>query len=215
MRMANYYPMMLNIEGQPVVVVVGGGFVATRKIISLLSAQAQVTVISPDLSPKLQELVDESAIVWKKKAFAPEDLEGALLIIAATNSSSINEMVAKSAKPYQLCNIVDNEEQSQFIVPSVVKRGPLTIAVSTSGANPKLSKKIKKELEEQYDESYEEYILFLQKARRKIIEEVMDKKLKSELLNALLDPQFLTLTKTNNLAERDAMFKHLLKGTIQ
>ena len=81
--MANYYPMMLNITDQPVVVI-GGGSVATRKVVSLLTAHAQVTVISPDLSRKLQQLVDARSIKWKNKTFTPEDLEGAFLIIAAT-----------------------------------------------------------------------------------------------------------------------------------
>ena len=213
--MANYYPMMLNIEKRPVVVV-GGGKVASRKVVSLLKAQAHVTVISPELSPKLQILAEENTIQWRKKTFTTDDLIDAFLIIAATNSSEINELVAKSASKHQLCNIVDQEELSQFIVPSVVQRGPLTIAVSTSGANPKLAKEIKKELEAQYDDSYEEYILFLQKARRQIIDEVKDSKRKSNLLKELLDSQFLALTKTKQTKEREQLFEKLLKkGTIQ
>ncbi|MGG0655837.1 NAD(P)-binding protein [Rummeliibacillus pycnus] len=213
--MANYYPMMLNIENQ-LVVVVGGGKVATRKVASLLKAQAHVTVISPEISPKLKRLFEENTIQWRKKDFAPDDLNDAFLIIAATNSSKINELVAQSASKHQICNIVDREELSQFIVPSVVRRGPLTIAVSTSGANPKLAKEIKKELEEQYDDSYEDYILFLQRARRQIIDEVPDPMQKSVLLEELLDSQFLTLTKTKHIEERNQLFEKLLKkGTIQ
>ncbi|WP_102691859.1 NAD(P)-binding protein [Rummeliibacillus pycnus] len=213
--MANYYPMMLNIEGRAALVV-GGGAVATRKVTSLLKAQAQVTVISPELSPELKQLAEEDTIQWKKKCFTPDDLNDAFLIIAATNSSKTNEQVAQYASKQQLCNIVDCEELSQFIVPSVVQRGPLTIAVSTSGANPKLAKEIKKELEAQYDDSYEDYIEFLQKARRQIIDEVKDSKQKSYLLQELLDSQFLTLTKTKQLKEREQLFEKLLKkGTIQ
>ncbi|HWI47993.1 MAG TPA: NAD(P)-binding protein [Rummeliibacillus sp.] len=213
--MANYYPMMLNIENRPVVVV-GGGKVASRKVVSLLKAQAHVTVISPELSPKLEFLVEENTIQWRKKTFTPDDLIDAFMIIAATNSSKTNELVAKSASKHQLCNIVDSEKLSQFIVPSVVRRGPLTIAVSTSGANPKLAKEIKKELEAQYDDSYEDYILFLQKARCQIIDEVKDPKHKSDLLKVLLDSQFLTLTKTKQIEEREQLFEKLIKkGTIQ
>ncbi|WP_299510689.1 bifunctional precorrin-2 dehydrogenase/sirohydrochlorin ferrochelatase [uncultured Rummeliibacillus sp.] len=206
---------MLNISGKQVVVV-GGGTVATRKITSLLSSQAQVIVVSPELSPKLQQLAEENVIQWRKKSFSPEDIVNAFLIIAATNSTNINELVASSVSQNQLCNIVDNEALSQFIVPSVVQRGPLTIAVSTSGANPKLAKKIKQDLEDQYDESYEDYILFLQQARRRIIDEVKDSKKKSIVLEELLDSQFFVLTTTKQLAERENLFKKLLKkGTIQ
>lgn len=213
--MGNYYPMMLNIIDRPVVVV-GGGEVASRKVTSLLKAQAQITVVSPELSLKLQGLLEDKSIEWKKKNFTPEDLEGAFLIIAATNSSKVNELVANSASPHQLCNIVDREEFCDFIVPSVVQRGPLSIAVSTSGANPKLAKEIKKELEVKFDESYEDYILFLQKARRKIIDKVADSNNKSILLEELLDSQFFTLTKTKQIEKRDQLFEKLLtKGTIR
>ena len=221
---------MLNITDRPVVVV-GGGSVATRKVTSLLKAQAQITIVSPELSPKLQRLVEEKSIEWRKKTFAPDDLDRAFLIIAATNStnvnkevsrykivscSEINEFVAQSVHPHQLCNVVDREDLSQFIVPSVVRRGPLAIAVSTSGANPKLAQKIKKELETQYDETYEDYVLFLQQARRQIIDEITDAELKSVLLSALLDSKFLTLTKAKQIEERDQLLKKLLKkGTIQ
>lgn len=212
--MGNYYPMMLNIIDRPVVVV-GGGTVATRKVINLLKAQAHVTVISPELSQKLQQMVNKKKILWRKKTFTPDDLVDAFLVIAATNSSEVNELVAKSVSQHQLCNIVDQEELSQFIVPSVVRRGPLSIAISTSGANPKLAKLIKKDLEAQYDESYENYIVFLQKARRQIIKEVQDSKCKSILLEELLDSAFLRLTKIHQIEERDQLFKKLLeKGTI-
>lgn len=213
--MTSYYPIMLNISGKQVVVV-GGGAVATRKVASLIRAEALVTIVSPELSPKLQLLADENVIQWRKKSFSADDIQDAFMIIAATNSTHINEIVASSASQNQLCNIVDNEALSQFIVPSVVHRGPLTIAVSTSGANPKLAKKIKQDLEEQYDKSYEDYILFLQQARRQIIDEVKDSKEKSILLKELLDSQFLILTKTKQIEEREHLFKKLLKkGTIQ
>lgn len=213
--MVNYYPMLLNITGKAVIVV-GGGKVATRKVENLLIGQALVTVISPEISPKLQSLAEKKAIQWRKKTFSPDDINDVFLIIAATNSSTINELVAQSANQHQLCNIVDNEELSQFIVPSVVRRGPLTIAVSTSGANPKLAKEIKKELEAQYDDSYEDYIVFLQKARRQIIDQVTDPKHKCVLLKELLDSQFLALTKTKQMKERQQLFEKLLKkGTVQ
>lgn len=208
--MTSYYPIMLNITGKQVVVV-GGGTVATRKVTSLIKAQALVTVVSPELSPKLQELAMENKIQWRKESFSSEDIKNAFLIIAATNSTNVNKLVATSASPNQLCNVVDNEALSQFIVPSVVNRGPLTIAISTSGANPKLAKKIKQELEVQYDDTYEDYILFLQKARRQIIEKIKEPKAKSELLEQLLDSQFLTLTKAKKFDEREQLLKRILK----
>lgn len=213
--MTSYYPIMLNISGKQVVVI-GGGAVATRKVASLIRAEALVTIVSPELSPKLQLLADENVIQWRKKSFSADDIKNAFMIVAATNSTHINEIVAASASQNQLCNIVDNEALSQFIVPSVVHRGPLTIAISTSGANPKLTKKIKQDLEEQYDESYEDYILFLQQARRQIIDKVKDPKEKSIILKELLNSKFLILTKTKQIEEREHLFKKLLKkGTIQ
>ena len=131
------------------VVVIGGGRIAERKITGLIEAMAVVTVISPKLTPELTEYAEEGKINWKKKDFTADDIQDAFLVIAATNKPEINLAVKKVAAPHQLISLVDNPEESDFILPAVVNRGKLSITVSTSGASPILAKKIKQEIADQ------------------------------------------------------------------
>lgn len=158
------YPIMLNIQDKKVVIV-GGGRIAYRKIVSLLEAGAQITVISPMIHIKIEKLIAENRILWKKKVFEPDDLECAFIVIAATNNEKVNAHVASSVSAYQLVNVVDNQEISTFHVPAKLTRGDLTISVATSGASPTLAKVIRDELALIYDNSYERYLEFLSQAR--------------------------------------------------
>src|SRR5438445_3621751 len=139
-----YYPINLNLNGRKVVVV-GGGRIAERKITGLIEAMAAVTVISPKITPELIRYREEGKITWKEKDFTANDIQDAFLVIAATNNPEINHAVKKAAAPHQLISLVDDPEESDFILPAVVNRGKLSITVSTSGASPILAKKIKQE----------------------------------------------------------------------
>ncbi|MCG7334546.1 NAD(P)-binding protein [Sporosarcina sp. ACRSM] len=161
------YPIMLSIKGKEAVVV-GGGTIAYRKMIGLLQAGALVTVVSPELHEKVEQLYLEARIEWKKKEFEPTDIASAWLVIAATNSHVVNELVALSAQNHQLLNIVDNPEASNFHVPAKLTRGDLTISVATAGASPTLAKTIRDELSLIYDDSYKDYLQFLAEVREKI-----------------------------------------------
>src|SRR4051812_8214039 len=122
----DYYPINLNLTGKKVVVI-GGGKVAQRKIIGLIETRADITVVSPELTYQLNEYAQAGKITWKKKEFFASDIQDAFLIIAATNQSEINLSVQKAAEPYQLISLVDHPMESDFILPSVVKRGRLSI----------------------------------------------------------------------------------------
>lgn len=158
------YPIMLNIQDKKVVIV-GGGRIAYRKIVNLLQAGARITVISPAVHIKIEKLITENRIIWKKKAFESDDLECAFIVIAATNNEKVNAHVASSAGANQLVNIVDNQEISTFHVPAKLTRGDLTISIATSGASPTLAKVIRDELALVYDNSYERYLEFLSQSR--------------------------------------------------
>src|SRR5699024_3389081 len=155
---------MMNLRDK-IVVVVGGGQIAYRKILGLIRTGALITVISPVIHMKIEAFLTGNQIVWKKKLFEPEDLIDALLVIAATDDSEVNENVALSARENQLVNIVDNKEMSSFHVPAKLKRGELTISVATGGASPILATVIRNELAKIYDESYEDYLEFLATSR--------------------------------------------------
>ncbi|MEW6481496.1 MAG: bifunctional precorrin-2 dehydrogenase/sirohydrochlorin ferrochelatase [bacterium] len=137
-----YYPIFLDIEGKRCVVV-GGGKVAKRKIERLLEARADVVVISPDLEEGLKERV-----LWIKREYKNGDLEGAFIAIAATNDKQINQMVYNEAEKMGiLINVVDKPKLCRFIVPSLIQRDDVTIAISTEGKDPSLAKEIRIKIE--------------------------------------------------------------------
>ena len=149
-----YYPISLNISGRKCVVV-GGGEVALRKVRALLEHDANVEVISPDLCPELAQLSASERISVHNHGYETSDLAGAFLAIAATNDVEINQQVAEEARSKViLVNVVDDAENSDFIVPSYLRRGGLTIAVSTSGQSPALARKIRTRLEKEITKQY-------------------------------------------------------------
>src|SRR5690625_793147 len=166
--MVEAYPMMMNMENK-IAVVVGGGRVAYRKIVGLLRAGASITIISPVIHGEIKKVLATNQVIWKNKLFEPEDLQNALLVIAATNDKEVNEHVAASTGSHQLVNIVDDQEKSDFHVPAKLTRGDLTIAVATGGASPTLARVIRNELAEIYDESYDEYLEFLAVDRKSVV----------------------------------------------
>lgn len=183
------YPIMLNIKNQEVVVV-GGGTIAYRKIIGLVQAGASVTVISPVIDGKIEKLRTEYNIEWKNKEFEPGDIASALVVIAATNSKIVNELVALSAGKHQLVNIVDNPEYSNFHVPAKLTRGDLTISVATGGASPTLAKVIRDELSSVYDDSYGDYLIFLAEVREKVRNAPLDRATKMQYLKEVTNVSY-------------------------
>jgi precorrin-2 dehydrogenase / sirohydrochlorin ferrochelatase len=189
------YPIHLNLYGKKVSII-GGGAIAERKVKQLLDTGAIIEIISPDLTVTLQEtLKGNENIFWKKKRFTSEDLVDAFLIIAATNDRETNQLVGKLKNNYQLANIADDPSASNFIVPSIVKRGKLTFSVSTSGASPTLSSKISRHLEEAYDQRYEDYLEFLDSCRKFVLANVTDKVKKKQLLSAIVNQTYLDSNK--------------------
>ncbi|MED1864475.1 NAD(P)-binding protein [Fictibacillus nanhaiensis] len=183
------YPIHVNLSGKTVVVA-GGGLVASRKIKDLLNEEAKITIISPTAVEEIKEWHAERKLTWIERKVKREDLEKALLIIAATNCKEVNSWIAEQASTKQLVNVVDQPHLGNFIVPSVVKRGKLILSVSTSGASPSLSKSIKKELQQKYSEDYETYLDFLFQCRS-IIKKEFPEKYRQDLLKNLTDWSFL------------------------
>ena len=130
-------------------VVIGGGTVAARKVEGLLAADAQVKVISPALVPELKVLVDVGAITCLKRDYQDGDLEGAFLVIAATDDLSVNQAVWAEAKERGcLINVVDDPEHCTFILPAILQRGEMSVAVSTGGGSPALARRLRERLED-------------------------------------------------------------------
>jgi siroheme synthase-like protein len=149
-----YYPAFLRISGKKCVVV-GGGRVALRKVRTLLGYGGRVEVISPDLCPELAALAEGGQINTKHRSYRPGDLHQAFMAIAAADNGDINRQVLREAREKSvLVNVADGLEDSDFIVPSSVRRGGLTIAVSTGGKSPALARKIRTRLEKEFGDEY-------------------------------------------------------------
>lgn len=204
------YSAMLNLQDKHCVVV-GGGNVATRKIASLLQANAKVTVVSPMCSAQIKEWSDANLLCIQEKMFERNDVKDAFLVIAATNSHDSNIEVYNAVSSQQLINIVDRPDLCNFTVPTVLKRGKLSIAISTSGSSPSLAQKIKSDLEEVFDNSYEQYIDFLDEARKEIKAQIKDARVRYILFKHLLDPIYLELTRKGKFVERKQYFHDYLK----
>ncbi|MEX3745869.1 bifunctional precorrin-2 dehydrogenase/sirohydrochlorin ferrochelatase [Lysinibacillus xylanilyticus] len=209
--MTNYFPIHINVEYKTVVIV-GGGHVATQKVASLLPAKANIVIVSPTLDDSLLPLAESGQITWREKEFEPRDLDDAILIIAATNDTTINEAVQEAAQHWQLINRADAQAESDFITPATVRRGPLVLTVSTSGASPSLARKIKADLEEQFDEIYDDYVCFLQQARLMIAAKFEKGPQRRALLQALLEPSLLEWTRSGEIDRREAYLQQLLMG---
>jgi precorrin-2 dehydrogenase/sirohydrochlorin ferrochelatase len=198
-----YYPAYLDLRERPCVVI-GGGAVAERKTLALLEAGADVTIISPTLTPKLHELSDSGKITHLQKQYDEQDLSGEFLVIAATPSLEVNTLVARTCrKRHTLVNVAVPPEESSFIVPSVVERGDLMIAISTSGASPALAKKIRQDVEQRYGS---EYGLFLEKMsaiRKRVQDEVPDEKKRRQVFQEIVDSDVLDLIRQGKTHEAE------------
>lgn len=210
--MTNYFPINLNLDYKKVVIV-GGGQVAVQKVQTLRETKAEIIVVSPELHETLQSLVDEKVFTWRAKRFEPKDVDDAILVIAATDQPDINEAVQQACQHWQLVNRVDDQQQSDFITPAIVRRGPLLLTVSTSGASPSLSRHVKKQLDEQFDDVYEDYVYFLQHARTVIMDQLAKGPQRRAALQALLAPEVLQWTREGNLDAREQFLQDVLGGT--
>ena len=147
-------------------VVVGGGDVGLEKVEGLLACDAQVVLIAPDAGPELEALAADGSIAWLRREYRPEDLEGTFMVIAATNDTDVNISVfADAERRAMLVNVVDVPPLCNFILPAIVRTGPLAIEISTAGASPALAKRIKAEIAERFGEPYARLAVLLNEAR--------------------------------------------------
>jgi siroheme synthase-like protein len=146
--------------------VVGGGEIGLEKVEGLLACGADVTLVSPQAVPGLEEYATEGSIRWERREYAPSDLDGCLMAIAATGSTEVNIGVHDDAERRpMLVNVVDVPPLCNFILPAIVRTGPLAIAISTSGASPALAKRMKREIAEEFGEPYARLAMLLNDAR--------------------------------------------------
>jgi siroheme synthase-like protein len=160
-----FYIACLRLSGRRCVVV-GGGDVGLEKVEGLLACDGDVTVVAPEAHPALVELANEGSIRWERRVYETGDLEGALIAIAATNDTDVNISVFEDAeRRAMLVNVVDVPPLCNFILPAIVRTGPLAVAISTAGASPALAKRMKREIAELFGEPYAQLAVLLNDAR--------------------------------------------------
>ncbi|WMT40138.1 bifunctional precorrin-2 dehydrogenase/sirohydrochlorin ferrochelatase [Paenibacillus sp. D2_2] len=172
--MAHYIPIMLDLRGCKCLLV-GGGLVAERKVVTLLPSGAEILIVSPRLTPKLKQTWQQGQITWIQRCYQKGDLQGSFMVFATTDQPSVNDQIAAEAQELGIMiNHSGEGARGSFISPSSFRRGDLVVAVSTSGAAPEAAKRVCAEIEEQFGDEHEEYIRFLSWARQVIKKQVHD-----------------------------------------
>lgn len=188
-----FYPIYLDLKDKKCFVI-GGGKVAERKCLSLIKSGADVTVISPDLTKRLENYKERRKLRHIPRLYRRGDIKSAFLVIAATDSREINKKVYSEARDNNiLLNVVDNPELCNFIVPSLFERGDLKIAISTGGSSPACAKRIRLELADLYGFEFSRYLSFLKRIRSKIKNKIKDMKEREKLFHYLSSPEVFSL----------------------
>jgi len=207
----SYYPVLLDLSGRKAVVV-GGGAVAARKIETLLECGASVHIISRDLAPELQKRLDNGEINLLANEFDERHIEDAFLIIIATDDRAVNQRISETAKRKNiLVNAVDQPEECSFIVPSVIRRGDLVIAVSTSGRSPALAKRIREILSVQFGKEYESFLKMMGRIRKELLSMGLPESERGGIFQELVDSSIIEFLRMQDLAAAASELERILK----
>jgi siroheme synthase-like protein len=189
--MNTYYPIYIEMHDQPCVVI-GGGQIAEGKVDGLLAAKANVTVISPELTSHLHDLVNQKQIKYVARAYQAGDLTGMFMVICATDQGEINHQVWQEATAnHQLVNVVDDTPRCNFIAPSILRKGDLTIAISTSGRAPALAVRLKERLQRELGPEYERFLELAGELREPLARHIPDFETRKALWYELVDSEIL------------------------
>jgi siroheme synthase-like protein len=190
--------------------VLGGGKVAERKVRMLLRFDAKVKLISPDVTDALRLLAQKGKVNIVRRRYRTTDLRNIALVFAATDDEKTNHRVRDDARRMNIpVNVVDNPDLCDFIVPSIIKKGPLVIAISTSGVLPLLSKKLRKEIDLIVTKDYIQYADIVGKFRKYIINSIEDKKTRRDIMKKI---GRMSIEELNNMGLKEIKRMFLQSG---
>ena len=205
-----YYPVFLDINARKCLVV-GGGAVGTRKVLSLVECGAVVTVVSPEATEKLQDLARQGVITLKSRTYLPEDMQGMFLVFGATDDDVLNRQINQDAEQLNtLCNIADRPEVCNFILPAAVKRDDLVIAISTSGKSPAFAKKLRKQLEQQFGPEYASFLSLMGGIRSVLLKEKHAPEEHKPIFNRIIDSPIIDLIREGKKEEINDLLQDIL-----
>ena len=194
-----YYPVFLDIAGKPVVVI-GGGNIAHVKVVGLLKAGAEVTVVSPELNDEMAALSAQGRFRHFERDYEPGDLEGYTLAFVATDDRSVNSTVADEGKARKVwVNAVDDPPYCDFIMPGIAQKGDLIIAISTSGRSPAMARKMREEIEEFLTDDWAAMLELAAEVRTELREQ--GKLIDADIWNKALDAELKKLLAEGKQAE--------------
>ncbi len=199
--MTSYYPVYLNLRGRRCAII-GGGAVAEGKIGRLLDSGAQICVVSPDATPGIRQFVDDGAVRWEQREYRAGDLEGTFIAIAATNLREVNRRIFEEAEERGvMLNAVDDPPNCSFIAPSIVQRGPVTLAISTGGVSPALARKLRESLQSSDDLAWADLSGAMAVARSHLREAGLLSTIDPQRWQCCITPQLLAMAQDGRSAE--------------
>ena len=199
--MTTYYPVYLNLRGRRCVIV-GGGTVAEGKIARLLDSGAQICVVSPDASPGILQFVADGQVRWEQRTYRDGDLEGAFIAIAATSVREVNRRIFEEAEQRGvMLNAVDDPPNCSFIAPSIVQRGPVTLAISTGGVSPALARKLRESLQTSDDLAWADLSSTMAVARSHLREVGMLSGIDPQRWQCCITPELLSMAQGGQVTE--------------
>ncbi|ACL05124.1 siroheme synthase [Desulfatibacillum aliphaticivorans] len=205
-----YYPVMLDVTDKKCVVI-GGGAVGARKVKTLLECGARVTVISPQAHDSLVDLAAQGEIILHARGYKSADLDGAFLLIGATDDADLNEKISRDAHQNNLlCNIADRPGDCNFILPSIVNQKDLVIAISTCGQSPAFAKKIRQDLQCMFGAEYGVFLELMGAVRKKLLAQSHAPEEHKGLFNRLIGNGLLDLLAARDEGGADALLEQVL-----
>ncbi|MFO0447815.1 MAG: siroheme synthase CysG [Pseudomonadota bacterium] len=205
-----YFPLFLDLRGRTVVIV-GGGTIAERKLDLVREAGPRLVVVAPHVTPRLARLAANGALEHRARAFEPADLDGARFVIAATDDRDVNRTVADAAEARGIpANVVDDLELATAILPAVVDRSPIVVAISTQGTTPALARHVRERVESLVDESFGRLAAFCERWRGTIKARVADLPPRPRLYDELLRGPVAELVRRRREPEADALLADAL-----
>jgi len=211
-----YYPVFVHLKNKDCLVV-GAGDVGKRKIKSLLEARAR-TILVIDTHPaddELASMVSQKHVIFECRAFQASDVESKFLVIASTSNKALNQEICELCERRNtLCNSVDQPELGSFTVPATVKRGDLTLAISTSGQSPAMTRQLRRDLANQFGDEYARFLTFMGRLRPLLLALGMETKNNTKVFREMVGSPLLKAMKEHNLDAAREILKKLLPSSL-